>query len=171
MKVSLVERNAYETALSQFLESWPEYVEFEQRAAEYGRLDASGQVYLDYTGGSLYAASQLRGHAEFLAEGVFGNPHSANRASAAMTAHVESARRYLLRYFNADPKEYLAVFTMNASGALKLLGEAFPFSPERRLLMSFDNHNSVNGMREFALARGAGVEYSPMTVPGLRMDL
>ena len=95
----------------EFLAGWPEYVEFDQRAAEYGRLDASGQVYLDYTGGSLYAASQPTGHAEFLAGGVFGNPHSANRASAAMTEHVESARRYVLRYFGADPAEYLCAFT------------------------------------------------------------
>ena len=33
----------------------------ELRAAEYGRLDASGDVYLDYTGGSLYAALAARG--------------------------------------------------------------------------------------------------------------
>src|SRR4051812_13459384 len=38
----------------------------ELRATEYARLDAQQQVYLDYTGGSLYAESQLRAHMELL---------------------------------------------------------------------------------------------------------
>ena len=37
------------------------------RRREYGRLDAEGQVYLDYTGGGLHAASQIDAHAELLA--------------------------------------------------------------------------------------------------------
>jgi len=32
------------------------------RATEYARLDAHGDVYLDYTGGSVYAASQVEEH-------------------------------------------------------------------------------------------------------------
>ncbi len=47
------------------------------RAGEYGRLDAEGHVYLDYTGGGLHAVSQIREHAELLNAHVFGNPHSA----------------------------------------------------------------------------------------------
>ena len=34
------------------------------RRREYGRLDAEGQVYLDYTGGGLHAASQIDAHAD-----------------------------------------------------------------------------------------------------------
>jgi len=49
------------------------------RATEYRRLDEQSQVYLDYTGGSLYAESQLQRHFEMLHRGVFGNPHSANQ--------------------------------------------------------------------------------------------
>jgi selenocysteine lyase/cysteine desulfurase len=33
-----------------------------------------------------------------------------------------------------------------------------------------DNHNSVNGIREFASARGASVFYAPLTTPELRVD-
>ena len=58
-------------------------------------------------------------------------------------------------YFNAPPDEYTAVFTANATGALKLVGEAYPFAPGGRFLLTFDNHNSVNGIREFARAKGA----------------
>jgi selenocysteine lyase/cysteine desulfurase len=46
----------------------------ELRATEYARLDEHDQVYLDYTGGGLYAESQLRDHLALLSRNVFGNP-------------------------------------------------------------------------------------------------
>ena len=159
----------------QFLAAHPEYAEAAAaaldgaREREYGRLDAQRQVYLDYTGGSLHAASQVREHADMLADNVFGNPHSASPSSSAMTQRVESARAAVLDFFNAAG-EYTAIFTPNASGALKLVAEAFPFEPGSRLLMTADNHNSVNGMREFAQAKGARVDYAPLTRPELRID-
>lgn len=139
------------------------------RRQQYARLDAQGQVYLDYTGGGLHAASQVREHAELLNAEVFGNPHSASPSSTATTQRVESARAAVLEHFNARG-DYTAIFTPNASGALKLVAEAFPFAPGSRLLLTADNHNSVNGMREFARARGAAVEYAPLTRPELRID-
>ena len=42
---------------------------------EYARLDKSGDVYLDYTGGNLYPKSLLDNHFNFLKNGVLGNPH------------------------------------------------------------------------------------------------
>ena len=127
----------------------------ELRATEYGRLDARGDVYLDYTGGSLYAASQLEEHLRLLRETVYGNPHSVNPTSSAATVLVEEARAAVLRYFDAPEDEYACIFTPNATGALRLVGEAYPFGPEDRFLATFDNHNSVNGIREFARAKGA----------------
>jgi selenocysteine lyase/cysteine desulfurase len=140
------------------------------RAVEYSRIDQQGQVYLDYTGGSLYSESQVNNHMELLRSAVFGNPHSANPASMAMTEHVERTRRHVLTYFHARPEDYIVVFTANATGALKLVGESYPFAPGGRCLLTFDNHNSVNGIREFAHARGATVEYAPLTTPELRVD-
>ena len=140
------------------------------RAKEYARIDQLNQVYLDYTGSGLYASSQLRQHMALLAEGVFGNPHSKNPTSLAMTHLVEQARSYVLKYFNASPDEYVAIFTPNASGALKLVGEAYPFAPGGRFLPAFDNHNSVNGIREYARAKGAEVTYMPTVRPELRFD-
>ena len=104
----------------------------ELRAAEYSRLDRQGQVYLDYTGGGLYAECQLREHMAILSEGVFGNPHSKNLTSMAMTRLVEHAREYVLKYFHASPDEYMVIFTQNSSGALKLVGESYPFGPGDR---------------------------------------
>jgi selenocysteine lyase/cysteine desulfurase len=44
-----------------------------------------------------------------------------------MTRLVEKTRQKVLGFFNADPKEYVCIFTHNASGALKLVGESYPF--------------------------------------------
>ncbi len=172
-------KNRYEfdrmaDAFAAFVESYPSFKRTrlldEWRKTEYSRLDANRQIYLDYTGGGLYSESQLREHMEMLRTSVLGNPHSANPTSLAMTDLVEGTRKYVLRYFNASADEYIAVFTPNASGALKLVGEAFPFTPASQYILTFDNHNSVNGIREFAKAKGAQVKYVPITMPELRID-
>jgi selenocysteine lyase/cysteine desulfurase len=139
------------------------------RASEYARLDATGDVYLDYTGGSLYATSQLEEHLRLLRETVYGNPHSVNPTSTAATVLVEEARAAVLRYFNAPEDEYACIFTPNATGALRLVGEAYPFGPHDCFLATFDNHNSVNGIREFARAKGARTAYVPLEAPDLRV--
>jgi molybdenum cofactor sulfurtransferase len=159
--------------IHRFLAAHPDYAVTEAldewRRREYGRLDAGQQVYLDYTGGGLYATSQVREHGELLNEHVFGNPHSASPSSTETTRRVESTRAAVLEYFNAAG-EYTAIFTPNATGALKLVAEAFPFEPGSRLLMTADNHNSVNGIREFARAKGGRFDYTPLTRPDLRLD-
>jgi molybdenum cofactor sulfurtransferase len=163
-----------EAALAAFRQQYPAFERTrlldELRATEYARLDQEGQIYLDYTGGGLYAERQLREHLGLLSQHVFGNPHSDNPTSSAMTELVEQARAFILEYFHASPDEYAAIFTLNASGALKLVGESYPFTPEGRYLLTFDNHNSVNGIREFARAKGAAIVYLPMTPPDLRVD-
>jgi molybdenum cofactor sulfurtransferase len=142
----------------------------ELRRHDYSRLDRTGQVYLDYTGGGLYADSQLKLHQQVLAEKVYGNPHSSNPTSQAATQLVNSARQVILEFFSADPEEYTVIFSQNASGALKLVGESYPFQPGSQFLLTFDNHNSVNGIREFAHAKGARVTYLPVALPDMRVD-
>src|SRR5580692_7548529 len=169
------ERLQTDEACAEFVERYPGYLGTglldRLRATDYRRLDERPQVYLDYTGGALYAESQVRKHFDLLRSGVFGNPHSANPTSTAMTEHVERTRRYVLEYFNAGAEDYILVFTQNASGALKLVGESFPFGPASRCLLTFDNHNSVNGIREFARAKGASISYAPLALPELRLDI
>ena len=140
------------------------------RAKEYARLDDLGHTYLDYTGGGLYADSQLREHVELLRHNVFGNPHSLNPTSRATTELVERTRASVLDFFHASPDEYDVIFTANASHALKLVGEAYPFQPGGQFLLLFDNHNSVNGIREFARAKGASFIYLPVMAPDLRVE-
>jgi selenocysteine lyase/cysteine desulfurase len=64
----------------------------------------------------------------------------------------------------------VVIFTPNATGACRLVGEAYPFRRGGRLVLTADNHNSVNGLREFARARGARVAYVPLTAPELRVS-
>ena len=162
-----------EEALAGFLQAYPGYTETRSlddlRRREYARLDEHGEVYLDYTGAGLYGDSQVREHVAMLRAGVYGNPHSSNPASAATTRLVDRARAYVLEYFRASPDEYTVVFTSNATGAIKLVGESYPFEHGDQYLLTFDNHNSVNGIREFARSKGAEVGYVPVVPPELRV--
>jgi selenocysteine lyase/cysteine desulfurase len=164
-----------EHAERDFLARFPNYAATaaldDLRAREFARLDANGHVYLDYTGGGLYGDSQVHAHSKFLTGSVFGNPHSGNPASLDMTDYVEATRARVLSFFNASPGDYTAIFTQNASGALKLVGESYPFRPGGCFALSADNHNSVNGIREFAHHSGADVAYVPLDRDELRLDL
>jgi len=174
MTIAYADAGSIETAEARFRAEHPRYADTavldELRRTDFARLDRGGHVYLDYTGGGLFASSQLHTHMRLLESDVFGNPHSINPTAAASTELVEHARAYVLDFFDASPDEYVAVFTPNATGALRLVGEAYPFHAGDRFLLTFDNHNSVNGIREFARARGAQTTYVPSVAPDLRVD-
>jgi selenocysteine lyase/cysteine desulfurase len=101
---------------------------------------------------------------------LLGNPHSNSPASLASTELVERTRRDILEFFNAPADDYLCVFTANASAALRLVGEAYRFGPGGTFALTADNHNSVNGIREFARRKGARIVYVPVIAPELRVD-
>jgi len=161
-------------ALSDFERRYPAYARTAvldgMRARDYTLLDATDHVYLDYTGGGLYAESQLARHRDLLAGAAFGNPHSQNVPSQGATSRVEATRARILEFFRASPEEYEVIFTPNATGALRLVGESYPFGPGGDYLLTFDNHNSVNGIRQFARARGASVTYIPLDRSDLRIS-
>jgi len=165
---------ACEAARLDFLRRFPDYAATSSldslRASEYDRLDAEGLAYLDYTGAGLYGRGQVERHAAWLLSHVLANPHSESEASARATAFVERARERIARFFFASPDEYEVIFTPNASGALRLVGESYPFGPGGRFVISADDHNSVNGIREYAHARGAEVHYVGLTTPDLGLD-
>jgi selenocysteine lyase/cysteine desulfurase len=139
------------------------------RCREYSRLDAGRAIYLDYTGAGLYPQSLITRHSQVLAAQVFGNPHSGSPTSLRSTALLERCRQRVLTFFDASPDEYAVIFTANASQALKLVGESYPFGDGDRLLLTFDNHNSVLGIREFARTAGVAAEYIPILPPDMRV--
>jgi selenocysteine lyase/cysteine desulfurase len=132
------------------------------RAREFSRLDAAGCAYLDYTGSGVYAESLIRADTHRLMHSVGGNPHS----DACMAECIERTRADVLAWLDADPRDYTVIFTANATAALRLVGESYPFES---LVLSADNHNSVNGLRRFARRRGASVRYLPLN-DQLRLD-
>lgn len=139
------------------------------RAEEFARLDREGHVYLDYTGGSLYPQRLLDAHFAYLRDGVYGNPHSVNPTSMASTRAVEAAREDVIRFFNAD--DYYCVFTANASASLHIIGECYPFGPDTCYLLSADNHNSVNGIREYCRNKGGVFQYFPLNYDDLTLHI
>jgi selenocysteine lyase/cysteine desulfurase len=134
----------------------------ELRAREFARLDRDGHAYLDYTGSALYAECQIRAVHEALLGGVFGNPHSESEPSRASTAALDQARSLLLAHLDADPAEYVVCFTANTTAAIKLVAESYPFGSNSSFVLASDNHNSVNGVREYARRAGAAVTYLPL---------
>ena len=132
------------------------------RDREFSRLDEQKHAYLDYAGSALYGESQLQAHHELLRQGLFGNPHSDSGPSRASTDVIESARRAVLQFLDADEATYDVCFTANTTAAIKLVAESYPFSPHSSCLLSVDNHNSVNGIREYARRAGARVRYMPL---------
>lgn len=160
--------------MDRFVRAYPAYARTasldDLREREYGHLDEREQVYLDYAGASLHSRTQLEVVHGLLSGRAFGNPHSYGPASIASSEHVDGARRRVLAFFGLDPAEYVAIFTPNATGAIRLVGEAFPFDADGYLLLSRDNHNSVNGLQQWACARGARVAGVPVRRADLTLD-
>ncbi|EMD32985.1 hypothetical protein CERSUDRAFT_118413 [Gelatoporia subvermispora B] len=174
----LLEHSASESSASEhsvsaayrlFLKEYPEYqltwILDALRRSDFARLDRTGETYVDYMGGSLYPESLIRVHTGFLHRNVLGNTHSVSNASKLSASCAEEARQTVLSFFRA-PKGYTVIFTANATGALKLVGESFPFSEGSKYVLSADSHNSVHGIRQYAVQRGAQVCYIESTDQG-----
>nr|GAT51503.1 cysteine desulfurase [Mycena chlorophos] len=162
--------NGAASAYERFLAAFPEYrltwILDTLRRTDYARLDTAGETYVDYMGGALYPDSLLRVHTEFLSHGVLGNTHSVSNSSKLSLKCADEARAAILSFFNASSDEYSVIFTANATGALKLVGEAYPFTGGGSYVLACDSHNSVHGIRQFAASRGARVSYIPATPTG-----
>ena len=78
---------------------------------------------------------------------------------------VREARESVLAFFRAPP-EYTVVFTANATAALKLVGESFPFTRTGTYVLGADSHNSLHGIREFSYKAGSHVVYIESTSQG-----
>jgi selenocysteine lyase/cysteine desulfurase len=132
------------------------------RVREFARLDATLCAYLDFAGAALYPRSLVVRDARRLATSVMGNPHSESGPSRLATVALEEARTLTLEMLDADSHHYDVIFTANASGGMRIVAESFPFRSGSRLVLTADNHNSVNGIRVRARRRGATVDYVPL---------
>ncbi|NTX16307.1 aminotransferase class V-fold PLP-dependent enzyme [Myxococcus sp. CA051A] len=152
----------YQTMKSAFLAAHPEYPDDEVEALrreEFSRLDAQSETYLDHVGGAIAPESLIDRDHQVLRNTILGNPHTGSKATEAA---YEKARSEIYRFFRCSPEEYEIIFTPNASGAIRLVAESFPFESGSEFLLAKDNHTSIHGIREFAKARGAAVRYIPL---------
>jgi len=131
------------------------------RRREFARLDAENIAYLDYAGAALYADSHIASHRALLGRSVLGNPHSEHASSVAATGIIDRVRQRVLRFFDAGD-DYVVCFTANTSAAIKLVAESYPYGPQTTCVLAADNHNSVNGTRQYARRAGAPVHYLPL---------
>ncbi|KAI9573290.1 PLP-dependent transferase [Boletus coccyginus] len=156
-------------AYSAFLQAYPQYqstwIIDTLRRSDFARLDRAGETYVDYMGGAQHPESLVHVHGDFLTQSIMGNTHSVSNSSRLSSECADEARKMVLSFFQA-PRGYTVIFTANATGALKLVGEAFPFREDSSFVLGADSHNSVHGIREFATRRGAKVHYIPSTPTG-----
>lgn len=160
--------------LSAFRSAYPEYASTaaldKVRAVDFDYLDAGEHVYLDYAGAGLPAQWQLRADTAPPGRHAPSAPPQVCPTSPASARLVDHTRACVLEHFNASPEEYTVIFTASATGACRLVGEAYPFRPGRRFVQLVDNHSAVNGIREFARAQGAAIETIGLTEAALRGD-
>ncbi len=156
-----------------FVNKYPEYLETKKidhlRKQDFSRLDRLKHVYLDYTGGHLYPESLVEWHSNYLTSRIFGNPHSQNPSSSLSEKYINKARKKVLEFFNCQD-DYLCIFTSNATAAVKIIGECYPFDESSQLLLTSDNHNSVNGLREYARNKGTYFSYSQLDYDSLTVN-
>ena len=163
------------TEFERFLVAFPDYRATsaldELRAADYARLDATATCISTTPAAACTPTSQVRAHARLLSGRRLRQPALGQPASTAATTLVERHAARGARASSTPPRDYTAVFTPNATGALKLVGEAYPFAPGSRA--AADLRQPQLGQRHPRVRRarkGAAVEYAPLTLPELRID-
>ncbi|CAH1241418.1 MOCOS [Branchiostoma lanceolatum] len=122
---------------------------------EFDRL--KGMVYLDHTGTTHYAQSQLDAYMKDLQMNVYGNPHTRSASSRLTTDTIDQLRFRILQHFNTSIKHHSVIFTSGCTGALKLLAESFTWEDGSIFSYLEDNHTSVLGVREVAAKEGAKI--------------
>ncbi|XP_078581461.1 molybdenum cofactor sulfurase-like [Branchiostoma floridae x Branchiostoma japonicum] len=122
---------------------------------EFNRL--KGMVYLDHTGTTHYAQSQLDAYTRDLQMNVYGNPHTRSASSRLTTDTIDQLRFRILQHFNTSVDHHSVIFTSGCTGALKLLAESFPWEDGSIFSYLEDNHTSVLGVREVAAKEGATI--------------
>jgi len=171
-------------AYTAFVEKYPDFPALDSlRASDYGQLDSRvdletgldklPEIYLDYTGAMQTGRSHVYKATELVTGLPLGNPHSSSQTSSLATKWVQRAEQAVLAHMNTDSNEYYVIWTPNASGACRLVAEWFDFGPPgsgAACAICQDNHNSVHGIREEAILKGAEVVYTPIKPDTLHMD-
>jgi molybdenum cofactor sulfurtransferase len=110
-----------------------------------------GAVFLDHSATTTYAKSALTSFTTDLTNNLYGNPHANSPSSQLCSQRLDKVRERVLRHFNATPGDYQVIFTQNATAAIKLVGEMFPWTSDQSSYKYLrESHNSLIGLRRFA---------------------
>nr|CAG8615443.1 1412_t:CDS:10 [Entrophospora candida] len=118
-----------------------------------GKIDQIREVeYQQLKGTTIHANSALTSFTKDISTKIYGNPHSSNSPSSQLTAQrVEKVRTRILNHFNVKPGDYQVIFTQNTTAAIKIVGEAFPWTKRKsKFIYLREAHNSLIGLRRFA---------------------
>ncbi|KAF5347127.1 hypothetical protein D9756_010968 [Leucocoprinus leucothites] len=152
-------------SFAEFLQKYPEYALTAPldtlRATQYTRLAHRGDTFVDFASTGLYPEMLTTTHTRFLNENLLSNMGGKSHSAQRSIRYTEEARRTALKFFGARRMSMASFSRPNGTAGLKLVGEAFPFAPGGSYVLSADSHDSVNGVRQYALDKGATVVYIP----------
>ncbi|GLJ25950.1 hypothetical protein SUGI_0497440 [Cryptomeria japonica] len=165
-------------AYAKFKKMYPKFDSTEEvdeiRSDEYGHLEETLKVCLDYCGFGLFSYLQQFQHWEGSSFGL--SAISANLSSHALNGLPEEGtaeldiRNRIMDYLSIPQSEYSMVFTVSRGSAFNLLAEAYPFHQNRRLLTMYDYESeSINWMAQTAREKGAKVHSAWFKWPTLRL--
>ena len=120
-------------------------------------------VYLDYTGAGVYSDNALDRYRNDLLSHFYAKGHRVKGGGPTRDEVSNEIRREVLQFVGADPDVYSVVFVASATHALKLVGEHFPFTKGSKFAYTRYNHNSVLGVRKYALR--ANASFVPLKWP------
>lgn len=106
--------------------------------------------YLDFATAGVFTDSIFSNFTEILHQNLFGNTHSESPSAEKSTNTIDDVRSMVFDYFDTKISFYTLIFTYSEAHALKVLAEAFPFTPQRKLLYSKRSNENILGIRGFA---------------------
>lgn len=167
-----------ETAFARFKKMYPRYMETVAmdtlRGEEYGHLQETGRVSLDYCGFGLF--SHLQQIQQWESSSFELADISVNLCSHALFGAAEAGtvecdiRKRIMEYLNIQDTDYSMVFTASRGATFKLLADAYPFETCPRLITMYDYESeSVGWMVQRAREKGAKVSNVSFKWPLLRI--
>ena len=154
-------RSAKKSFLAQYGKSYDDKAVEAFRAREFARLDNDKETYLDFVGGSLPPLTVLERSFASLQSGAAGNPHSAGKKSK---QSLDKLRKEVMKFFNCgDTDDYEMILTANASNAIAIVAECFPFEEGSTFVLTKDNHTSVHSIRQCVAEKGGSTRYVTLT--------
>ncbi|KAH0788671.1 molybdenum cofactor sulfurase [Histomonas meleagridis] len=108
-------------------------------------------VYLDFTGAGVYNDRVFDEYKNEVLNSFYPINHSLHSHKKTQEEVVEEIRQEILDFVGASKNKFSVIFVASATQALKTIGENFPWKPCSKYAYTKYNHNSVLGIRKYAI--------------------